>query len=325
MSYKKLDMFMTVVLLTATLFIGGCGKNYDDPKVFTEEKITDIALKSPNQWFPKDKKVRLKFKLTDISVENMMGEEHITFKGKIVLPENCYQLLNLTEEIGLDTKDFEVIQTYFELQKKSKTLIVEEFKAGVTVDVNGFYKRHKNPMSKKSEWEMEEYTRLLPEKNLTLEQKIKDDYKDQKILKKGTKEFEKYLEDLKSEYEKEKKRLADQKKHMEKLQKELSDCSAEMKNLQKQMDQMSREYNRNSVRQQTLEKTIANETRNLNHKRGAMAQRAKNRIDSANQEIKSLKEKNLSIKEKGIILKKEIAEKKTEIEKLQKELQLLMK
>ncbi len=102
MFHRKLNISMAAGLLAAAFFIGGCGKNYDDPKVFTEAKITDIAIRSANNWFPKDKKIKLKFKLTDISSTGAMGEENIKFKGKLVLPETCYSILNLSDEIGLN-------------------------------------------------------------------------------------------------------------------------------------------------------------------------------------------------------------------------------
>ncbi len=322
MSHRKLNIFMAAGLLAAAFSIGGCGKNYDDPKVFTEARITDIAIKSANNWFPKDKKNKLKFKLTDISSTGAMGEENITFKGKAVLPETCYSILNLSDEIGLNKNDYQARNTYQNLHEKEKVCIVAEFKNGETVDVRGFYKRFKNPMDKKSEWEIS-YAEFHPVENLTLERIIKEANKGSRILKKGTPEFTQYLEKLKSEYEKEIKRAAEIKQRSEKLQKDVSDLSAEQRTLQNKLQQLQREYNRNGLRLNTLNRQVARETKNLNSNRTFLARGAQSKIDQANKEIKTLTARNAQIKEEAAALKKTIEEKTAALTKSQQELQQL--
>ena len=82
--WKAIVLFLGIALLVSHANGG------DDIKTFTRDHLTDLAVKSANNWYPKDKNVKLKFTLTDISSQGAMGEEHIRFKGNLVLPENCY-------------------------------------------------------------------------------------------------------------------------------------------------------------------------------------------------------------------------------------------
>ena len=311
-----------IVLFLGTALLVSHANGGDDIKTFTRDHLTDLAVKSANNWYPKDKNVKLKFTLTDISSQGAMGEEHIRFKGNLVLPENCYSTLLIADELGLDRNNYEARNACMALHAQKKTLLVRETKAGATVAATGFYKRIRNPMDKKSKWEIS-YAELFPREPLTLVRKVKENFPDYKILKKGTPEYSQYLESLKQEYEKEKQKREELNQKTEKLQQEIARASSELRTLQDKMRPLQREYDSNSARRQTLNNRIKRETRNLNSKRAVLARNAQAKIDQANQEIKELNERNNQIKEQGIAMKKTIQEKQAALSKLQTELKTL--
>lgn len=109
-----------IVLFLGTALLVSHANGGDDIKTFTRDHLTDLAVKSANNWYPKDKNVKLKFTLTDISSQGAMGEEHIRFKGNLVLPENCYSTLLVANELGLDRNNYEAWNAYQALHAQKK-------------------------------------------------------------------------------------------------------------------------------------------------------------------------------------------------------------
>ena len=113
MKKQKFTIFAAVGLLAIVVVASICllasKKNYDDPKIYTEEKFGELAqsaYRNPLRggrpaWVPEDGRKKIKFTVTEVNTENTLFGEGVKFKGEVRLSENFYSTLNLYEVLGL--------------------------------------------------------------------------------------------------------------------------------------------------------------------------------------------------------------------------------